>query len=291
MFIAKICHFTFSPRGPTLSQRRAYDKCYSWLHWDNQSWCAHRHALLPYRASQNTSSAVCRGCILKECCKHHMQTICLLHYSQKCWIPIPMLLNNSPVLPLFFRCFICNMRQKRKTATNGNSWALQSFQYFFLKLTLQSIWCRKATTQPEKVILWVRHRRTLYMGTSGKDTEGFVWLRRATETNNKNKICWFVWSCSLNDRENFRIEAPSYCFTVLKSSLLSHPCNWEPEKHHATRKILCLCFRTVGHVLHSYQYKIQYVAPPSQPSWPSSTKHCPQQANDKFHFWEIMDYR
>lgn len=139
--------------------------------------------------------------------------------------------------------------------------------------------------------LWVRHRRTLYMGVFGKETEGLVWLSRATETNNVTKICCFVWSCSLNNRENFRIEAPSYCLTVLQCSLFSHLCNWELEDPVAPGKF-CVCvsgqwdmFCTLPGAKFSMWHHL------FSSSWPSSTKHSPQQPNNQFHFWKIMDSR
>ena len=55
-------------------------------------------------------------------------------------------------------------------------------------------------------------------------------------------------------------------------------------RRRGTRKILCLCFRTMGHLLHTPQCKIQCVAPPSQLSWPSSAKHCPQRATKEVSF-------
>lgn len=177
-----------------------------------------------------------------------MQTICLFLHSQKHSVLVSRLLNNSPMLPLFSQMFRVQWWGKKRNglntepATNGNSWGSQSFQHFFSQMTVQSILCRKVKLilARKSYALWVRHRRTLYVGAFGKETEGLVWLSRATETNSVTKICWFVWSCSLNDREGFRIEAPSYCFTVLQCSLLSHLCNWEREDPMAPGKF-CAC--------------------------------------------------
>lgn len=163
---------------------------------------------------------------------------------------------------------------KDEAATGGNSPGSQSFQHFFV---FSCKWlCEAFGVGKQQLILarrshalWVRHR-SLYMRAFGKEAERLVRLSRA---KSMIKLCWFLWRCSLNNRENFVTEALSYCCPPL---LITFPSVWLGTwRPHDTRKILCLCFRIVGHVLHNPQWKMQYVAPLSQLSWTSSGKNQP----------------
>lgn len=121
---------------------------------------------------------------LKECCKHHMQTICLLLHSQKRWILVSGPRNSSPVFPLFSQMLHVQWWGSLKTdpVTNGNS---QGSAFNISFMPVRGIWCRKATahlSQKKSCLVGEAQKNFVY----GSLWEG-NWRVGLTQQSNKDK--------------------------------------------------------------------------------------------------------